>query len=104
MICLPRAKSEKTYNIDYSKLFNAAQQALVDIGCEIKYSNQKTGELKAVFKYNFLKKVRFLVNINKKGRVSVESSISMIYFSVVDIGTNLKVTESFLNALDKRVL
>ena len=101
---LPSSKAEKTYQKDYSILFNAAQQALLEIGAEIESATEMNGEIKAVKKFQLIKKAKFTINVNRSGTVSAESSMSALTMGAIDIGRNAKFIETFFNTLDKRVM
>ena len=101
---MPSSKAEKTYQKDYSILFNAAQQALMEIGAEIESATEMNGEIKAVKKFQLIKKAKFTIIVNKTGNVTAESSMSALTMGAIDIGRNAKFIESFFNTLDRRVV
>jgi hypothetical protein len=100
---MPSSKAEKTYKKDFVELFNAAQQAIIDLGADVESADESTGEIKAVKKFQLIKKAKFTIMVNKTGSVTAESSMSALTMGAIDIGRNAKFIESFFSGLDSRV-
>lgn len=100
---MPSSKAEKTYTKDYNEIFNAAQQAIMDLGAEVESANESTGEIKAIKKFQLIKKAKFTIMVNQNGNVTAESSMSALTMGAIDIGRNAKFIESFFAGLDQRV-
>lgn len=100
---MPSSKAEKIYKKDFVELFYAAQQAIIDLGAEVESANQSTGEIKAIKKFQLIKKAKFTIMVNKTGSVTAESSMSALTMGAIDIGRNAKFIESFFTGLDSKV-
>jgi len=100
---MPSSKAEKMYNKEFFELFKAAQQSLLDLGAEIESINDANGEIKAVKKFQMIKKAKFTINIGKTGNVTAESKMSALTMGAIDIGKNAKFIEQFFANLDQKV-
>ncbi len=100
---MPSSKAQKNYNKDFNELFNAAKQSLVALQANIEFANEQTGEIKAIKKFQLIKKAKFSINVDRSGTVTAESSMSALTMGAIDIGRNAKFIENFFSNLDRLV-
>jgi len=103
VINMPSSKAEKNYEKDFLTLFKAAQQALLNLGAEIESANETNGEIKAIKKFQLIKKAKFIIIVNESGTVSAESAMSALMMGAIDIGRNAKFIKEFFENLDNTI-
>lgn len=105
MEIIPKKEAEKTYQGDYEELFEDAQKSLKEMGASIKEADSSKGTIKAVKKFQLIKKAKFTVKMSEADegvKVSMQSSMSAWTMGAIDIGKNKKFIKKFFEALDNR--